>query len=69
MIGSRSTWQAFCKSTVEAGIEQAFLDDVDCPIGLNIGAESPAEIAVAVTAQLISRIKEQNPDDPSWRDN
>jgi xanthine/CO dehydrogenase XdhC/CoxF family maturation factor len=43
------------------------LDEVDCPIGLNIGAESPAEIAVAVTAQLISRIKEQDPDDPNWR--
>jgi len=69
VIGSRSKWQAFCKSALGAGVEQAFLDDVDCPIGLNIGAESPAEIAVAVTAQLITRIKEQDPEDPSWREN
>jgi len=68
VIGSRSKWQAFCKAAEEQGIDAALLDEVDCPIGLNIGAESPAEIAVAVTAQLISRIKEQDHESPNWRE-
>ena len=68
VIGSRSKWQEFAKSAQAAGIDAALLDDVDCPIGLNIGAESPAEIAVAVTAQLISRIKEQDHESPNWRE-
>ena len=68
VIGSRSKWQAFCKAAEEQGIDAALLDEVDCPIGLNIGAESPAEIAVAVTAQLISRIKGQDPDQLNWRE-
>ena len=58
VIGSKSKWKAFCKSATEVGIGQSQLDEVDCPIGLEIGAESPAEIAVAVAAHLISRIKE-----------
>ena len=68
VIGSRSKWQAFCKAAEAEGIDAALLDEVDCPIGLNIGAESPAEIAVAVTAQLISRIKEQDHESPNWRE-
>jgi xanthine dehydrogenase accessory factor len=68
VIGSRSKWQVFCKSALATGIEQSQLDAVDCPIGLNIGAESPAEIAVAVTAHLIARNKSQDPESPSWRE-
>ena len=68
MIGSKSKWDAFSKSALEDGIEQKYLDGVDCPIGLNVGAETPAEIAIAVIGQLLARIKSQNPEEPSWRD-
>jgi xanthine dehydrogenase accessory factor len=50
------------------GIEQQYLDQVDCPIGLNVGAETPAEIAVAVVGQLLARIKSQDPEEATWRD-
>ncbi|MEC8353232.1 MAG: XdhC family protein [Candidatus Thermoplasmatota archaeon] len=38
-----------------------------CPIGLNIGAESPEEIAIAVTAQILSLAKGVSPSDDNWR--
>ena len=54
VIGSRSKWQAFSKKALNHGISQQLLDDVICPIGLNIGAHSPEEIAVAVAGQILS---------------
>ena len=36
------------------GIEQDFLDRVHSPIGLEIGAETPEEIAIAIMAEIIS---------------
>jgi len=40
---------------------------VVCPIGLNIGAESPEEIAVAVVAQIMASFKGADADAPTWR--
>ena len=57
VIGSKSKWKAFRAAANDAGITDSTLDEVDCPIGLDIGAESPAEIAIAVTAAIISRMK------------
>jgi len=34
------------------------VDSVRCPIGLNIGAESPEEIAVAVCAEIMALEKQ-----------
>jgi xanthine dehydrogenase accessory factor len=60
VISSRSKWKRFSASALKAGIQQELLERVDAPIGLDIGADSPAEIAVAVTAQLIARMKHQD---------
>jgi len=59
VIGSKSKWQAFSQMALDAGISQLKLDEVDCPIGLDIGAESPAEIAVAVVAAIVKHMKKQ----------
>lgn len=67
VIGSRSKWNAFEKKCVEQGIPQALIERVQCPIGLNIGAESPEEIAIAVLADVLSRYKNINPSSTSWR--
>jgi len=56
VIGSKSKWQAFSQMALDAGISQFKLDEVDCPIGLDIGAESPAEIAVAVVAAIVKKM-------------
>lgn len=67
VIGSRSKWQAFEKVCRQEGIEQSILDAVICPIGLNIGAESPEEIAVAVVAQIMASFKGADANAPTWR--
>ena len=56
-IGSRAKLSAFTKVALEAGIEQETLDRVNCPIGLDIGAESPEEIAIAVLAEILASHK------------
>lgn len=67
VIGSRSKWQSFSRAAAEQGINSDQLDSVICPIGLNIGAESPEEIAIAVTAQILSLAKGVSPADENWR--
>jgi xanthine dehydrogenase accessory factor len=67
VIGSRSKWQTFEKECRGVGISQAILDSVICPIGLNIGAESPEEIAVAVVGQIMASFKDIDPTQPTWR--
>jgi len=54
MIGSRTKKAKIYAELLEKGIEQDFLDRVHAPIGLNIGAETPEEIAVAIMAEIIS---------------
>ncbi|MGB2507553.1 MAG: XdhC family protein, partial [Candidatus Poseidoniaceae archaeon] len=67
VIGSRSKWQAFEEAAREQGVSQSLLDQVICPIGLNIGAQSPEEIAVAVAAQIMSLHKAVDPASATWR--
>jgi xanthine dehydrogenase accessory factor len=54
MIGSRTKKARIYAELLEKGIEQELLDQVHAPIGLNIGAETPEEIAVAIMAEIIS---------------
>lgn len=67
-IGSRSKWKSFTDSCIEVGIQSSTLDHVRCPIGLNIGAESPEEIAIAVIAEILSMHKDADVHAPNWRD-
>ncbi|MDJ0666911.1 MAG: XdhC family protein [Desulfobacterales bacterium] len=53
MIGSRRKKEHIFKDLIEEGFEPSALDQVFCPIGLPIEAETPAEIGVSVVAQLI----------------
>ncbi|RME84482.1 MAG: hypothetical protein D6775_05355 [Caldilineae bacterium] len=55
MIGSRRRISAvFSLLTREQGIPQESLDRVHAPIGLPIGAETPAEIALCIMAEIIN---------------
>ena len=53
-IGSKKKWSEFERSGIERGIEKRILESVRCPIGLEIGADSPEEIAIAVCAEILS---------------
>jgi len=53
-IGSKKKWSEFERSGIENGIGKRILDSVRCPIGLEIGADTPEEIAIAVCAEILS---------------
>jgi xanthine dehydrogenase accessory factor len=53
MIGSRRRVRATLERIGEEGVDAAALDEVHAPLGVDIGAETPAEIAVAIIAEII----------------
>jgi xanthine dehydrogenase accessory factor len=54
MIGSRRKVIEIFKTLQEEGLSAHLFDRVHAPIGLDIGAITPEEIAVAITAELIA---------------
>jgi xanthine dehydrogenase accessory factor len=54
MIGSRRRVRAAFRALLEAGTPRAELAAVHAPIGLEIGAETPSEIAVSIAAEIIA---------------
>ena len=53
MLGSRTKRDKIYQSLVEEGYEREKLQTVFSPIGLDIAAETPEEIAVSIVAELI----------------
>lgn len=53
MIGSKSKISKMWKRLEARGVSQNALDRIHAPIGLNIGADSPEEIAISIVAELI----------------
>ena len=53
MIGSRRKRETIYKNLLEDGYKQSDIDRVYSPIGVNIGAETPEEIAVSIAAEMI----------------
>lgn len=53
MIGSRHRVRAVFEMLQAEGADPARLERVHAPIGLDLGADTPAEIAVAILAELV----------------
>jgi xanthine dehydrogenase accessory factor len=53
MIGSRRRVRATFVQLLDDGVEREKLAAIHAPVGLDIGAETPEEIAVAVAAELV----------------
>ncbi|HEY6394176.1 MAG TPA: XdhC family protein [Candidatus Binataceae bacterium] len=53
MIGSRRRVKATLERLGEGGIAQYLLDQVHAPLGLDIGAETPEEIAISIITEII----------------
>jgi xanthine dehydrogenase accessory factor len=53
MIGSRRRVRATFLQLLDDGVAKERLADIHAPVGLDIGAETPEEIAVAVAAELV----------------
>lgn len=58
MIGSRSKIKVVMNYMLANGYDQSLLDQVHSPVGLDIGAQTPAEIAVCIAAEII-QVKNQ----------
>jgi len=54
MIGSKRKTIAIFRELVKEGIAEQLFERVHAPVGLDIGAITPEEIAVAITAELIA---------------
>ena len=59
-LGSRATHQKRKERLLAAGINPDFLDTVHAPIGLDIGAQNPEEIALSVMAEIISSYRNRS---------
>ena len=54
MIGSSRKRRVIFSNLKEQGFSDQDLERVYCPVGLDIGSETPAEIAVSIIAQIIA---------------
>ncbi len=54
MIGSRRKRQLIYQALRDEGFNEAQLEAVHSPIGLDIGAETPEEIAISIAAELVA---------------
>jgi xanthine dehydrogenase accessory factor len=53
MVGSKRKIETIYGALREQGVPRTFLDGVHAPIGLDIAAETPEEIAVSIAAEII----------------
>jgi len=58
-LGSRKTHARRAERLKQQGLSEADIARIHAPIGLDIGAVSPAEIAVAIMAQITERLHEE----------
>ena len=58
-LGSRKTHAARVARLEKAGFDEAVIRRIHAPIGLDIGAVSPAEIAVSVLGQVIEALRKK----------
>jgi xanthine dehydrogenase accessory factor len=68
MIGSKRKTIAIFKELTKEGLSPELFERVHAPVGLDIGAITPEEIAVAITAELIAARRRVERDLPhmSW---
>jgi xanthine dehydrogenase accessory factor len=54
VIGSSRRWRATRAQLLERGVPAGDLDRVRAPIGLDLGAETPREIALSIVAEIVA---------------
>jgi xanthine dehydrogenase accessory factor len=63
-LGSKKTHARRIERLKQQGLSEGDISRVHAPIGLDIGAVSPAEIAVAIMAQITERLREEPEAEP-----
>ena len=64
-LGSRKTHGRRVERLKQLGFSDADIARIAAPIGLDIGAVSPAEIAVAIMAQITEKLREEADSEPA----
>lgn len=54
LLGGRRTQRVRREALTEIGVDSADVDRIRGPVGLNIGADTPAEIALSILAEMIA---------------
>ncbi|MDK1022044.1 MAG: XdhC/CoxI family protein [Candidatus Hydrogenedentes bacterium] len=60
LLGSKRKRQVIFDDIVARGLTQSGLDEVHCPIGISIGAETVPEIAISILAEII-KVRRKTP--------
>jgi len=55
LIASKQKRLKFFKALVKLGVSKAFLSSINTPAGLDIGAQTPEEIAISVAAEIVMK--------------
>jgi xanthine dehydrogenase accessory factor len=58
-LGSRKTHERRVQRLTEAGFTEADFARIHAPIGLDIGAVSPAEIAISILAEIVASLRKE----------
>jgi xanthine dehydrogenase accessory factor len=64
-LGSRKTHARRVERLKQQGFSDADIARIQAPVGLDIGAVSPAEIAVAIMAQITEKLREEADAEPA----
>ena len=67
MIGSKKKKEDIFSSLQSKGISKELLEDVHAPIGMDIHAETPEEIAVSIMAEVIKSRRERGHAVKTWK--
>jgi xanthine dehydrogenase accessory factor len=62
IIGSQRRWSTTRKALINQKISEKKLNEVHSPIGLELHAETPEEIAVSIMAEIIT-LRNANPEE------
>ena len=60
LLGSRTKCKTLKQRMLERGFSQAQVDNVRAPVGLDVGAETPTEIAVSIMAEILMERNERS---------
>ncbi len=59
-LGSRRSHAARRERLAEAGVEPSAIDRIDAPVGIDIGAIGPSEIALSIAAAMVGAFRDKS---------